>query len=58
VCTAQSREILCVYCTVYCGIVYVLHCVDMYCVCTTLCKEVIGVCTVECREAQFVYSTV
>jgi len=33
VCTAQCREALCVYCTVYRGTVCVLHSVERHCVC-------------------------
>ena len=38
-CTAQSTEALCVYCTVYRGTVCVLHSVERHCVCTAQCRE-------------------
>ena len=41
-CTAQSREALCVYCTVYRGTVCVLHSLQRHC----LCKDQSGVCIV------------
>ena len=49
VCTAQCREALCVYCTVYRGTVCVLQSVERYSVCTAPCREV-RVCTAQCRE--------
>ena len=47
VCSAQCREALCVYCTVYRGTVCVLHSVERHCVCTAQCREALSVyCTV------------
>jgi len=37
--TAQSREALCVYCTVYRGTVCVLHSLERHCVCTAQSRE-------------------
>ena len=49
VCTAQSRRALCLYCTVYIGILCVLHSVESYCVFTSQCRDVL-LCTAPTRE--------
>ena len=47
VCTAQSREVIGLYCTVKRGTVCVLHSVERHCVCTAQCRVVLCVyCTV------------
>jgi len=47
VCTAQCREALFLYCTVYRGTVCVLHSLQRHCVCTAQCREALCVyCTV------------
>ena len=47
VCIAQSREALCVYCTVYRDTVCVLHSLERHCVCTAQSREALCVyCTV------------
>ena len=58
VCTALSREALCVC---------VMHCLERHCVCTAQSREALCVvnclerhcvCTAQCREALCVYCTV
>jgi len=49
VCTGQSREALCVYCTVKRGTVCVLHSLERHFVCTTQPRDALCVCTAQCR---------
>jgi len=49
-CTAQSREAMCVYCTVWRGTVCVLHSLEIT-VCLLHSLELHCVCTVQFREA-------
>jgi len=59
---AQSREALCVYCTVYRGTVCVLRSLERHCVCGIVCVlhslERYCVCTAQSREALCVYCTI
>ena len=57
VCTAQSIEALCVYCTVYRGTMCVLHSLERHFVCTAQSREALCVYC-KCIEALCVYCTV
>jgi len=58
VCTAQSRESLCVYCRVKRGTVCEQHSIERHCVFVLSSLKRYSVCTTQCRESLYVYCTV